>query len=407
MDNKIWESNVIWGILQYLLIIDTLNGIFIQYNIPFPISQIVKFFLLIIITLGLANYYRGLILIFATLIWCGIIYLFHSLLGSWEIYATYYHLLKFLICAMTYAYLRLDLRKDDRIIIRTERIISVNTLVILINIYISLVGLGTQSYGEATSKGYFYAGNEVSALYLTLIPCYLYFISKKYSVSSPQYITAIVLIIGSTLLLSTKTAIVGTLFLSLYVTSLAIHKRKNQIKFYLIIGIILTAISIYGIVFLSNLDIWQRVTYIYDKGGFEYVFFSDRDKYWQEEKHDILSAGSAAIILGLGEERTVEMDFFDTFLNYGILGIAIVYGFYLYLLIKSYRYGRKCTIGKIVFMSNLTLLVSSSFAGHMVFSGMAGPFIALINIIPIAIHKHNPRHNKSLKKHLVFSEGYR
>ena len=83
----------------------------------------------------------------------------------------------------------------------------------------------------------------------------------------------------------------------------------------------------------------------------------------------------------MGESRTVEMDPFDVLLNYGIVGVLLCYSFYIYLLIKSWKYRRKNMIAKLVLYVNLLILSASSFAGHIIFSGMASWLIALINTL--------------------------
>ncbi|MFK1964803.1 hypothetical protein ACIXHR_07725 [Bacteroides fragilis] len=57
------------------------------------------------------------------------------------------------------------------------------------------------------------------------------------------------------------------------------------------------------------------------------------------------------LLLGMGGGITVERDFHDTLLNYGIIGVIIVYSFYAYVLIRSFIYYNKSEypFAKIVF----------------------------------------------------------
>lgn len=54
----------------------------------------------------------------------------------------------------------------------------------------------------------------------------------------------------------------------------------------------------------------------------------------------------------MGGGITVERDFHDTLLNYGIIGVIIVYSFYAYVLIRSFIYYNKSEypFAKIVFL---------------------------------------------------------
>lgn len=74
--------------------------------------------------------------------------------------------------------------------------------------------------------------------------------------------------------------------------------------------------------------------FFYDKGGLQLLLLSGREEYWLEEKSELLDGGIGNIIMGLGEARTVEMDMFDAFLNYGIVGLIVVYSFFFFYYIR-------------------------------------------------------------------------
>ena len=83
----------------------------------------------------------------------------------------------------------------------------------------------------------------------------------------------------------------------------------------------------------------------------------------------------------MGGARTVEMDHADTLLNYGIVGVIIVYSFYLSLAVKAFRYRKKSQYAKFVFGMDVFILVASCFAGHLLFSGLMGIPFALMNAL--------------------------
>ena len=125
----------------------------------------------------------------------------------------------------------------------------------------------------------------------------------------------------------------------------------------------------------------DRWIWFYERGGIEEIIFSGRDKFWQDEKSEFFNSNIFVQLFGLGESRTVEMDPFDTLLNYGYVGVLICYSFYIYLFIKSWKYRRKNMIAKFVLYVNILILGASSFAGHIIYSGMASWLIALINTL--------------------------
>lgn len=343
--------------------------------------------------ISVLKYRVGLFLIIMIFMYLGSIFEFHSLNGQWEVGDTYYHLFKFLLCLISYVFFMTNLSTDNNAIYHYFSVIRNNMYVLVANIYLILFGLGTQTYGEMSSKGYFYAGNEISGLYILLVPCFLYFVAVRYSVGSLKYIFFSLIIIISTVLLGTKTGLVASVFLTLYVTQLYIKKNKNKVIFYTILCGLIGGIIVWGINLINNLEMWSRLTWMYEHGGLDSLLFSGRDGFWEEEKHDILSRGIWVYLFGLGGDRTVEMDLLDTFLNYGIIGIIMVYGFYCCLLVRSYKMSKQLRIGKIVFVTNIVFLCMSSFAGHMIYSAMASPFTALINTLPLVIKQSICRTN--------------
>ena len=118
------------------------------------------------------------------------------------------------------------------------------------------------------------------------------------------------------------------------------------------------------------------------------LLLSGREEYWLEEKSELLDGGIGNIIMGLGEARTVEMDMFDAFLNYGIVGLIVVYSFFFFLLYKAYHYRLINSWARVIFFIDVMLLIASSLSGHIIFSGMAGPFIALVNVLVLIPNKY-------------------
>ena len=164
--------------------------------------------------------------------------------------------------------------------------------------------------------------------------------------------------------------------------------KKSYLRLYLFGLVIAIIIIILGYRLLNSLGFWERWAFFYDKGGILLLLLSGREEYWLEEKSDLLEGGIGNIIMGLGEARTVEMDIFDTFLNYGIIGVTIIYSFFFYLLYRAYQKKNQNSWAKVVLFINVMLIIASSLSGHIVFSGMAGPFIALVNVLVLIPNKY-------------------
>ena len=252
-----------------------------------------------------------------------------------------------------------------------------------------LIGLGNSSYGEDIgSKGYFYAPNELSGLFAILCPCMLFYVGRKYSLSSFKYCFILGVFLVSVFLLGTKSSIISCTISIFFISGLLVKSKRNYIRLYLLGFVIAFVIIFIGYLFLDSFGFWDRWAFFYDKGGLQLLLLSGREEYWLEEKSELLDGGIGNIIMGLGEARTVEMDMFDAFLNYGIVGLIVVYSFFFFLLYKAYHYRLINSWARVIFFIDVMLLIASSLSGHIIFSGMAGPFIALVNVLVLIPNKY-------------------
>lgn len=383
-------SDFILSSFYFILIIDDINGALLGNGLNFPISIIYKLAISLCIIIWLLKYNKGLKIFTAIITYVALVILILSFSFKPEIFKTLNHLFRFIFTILVYSFLLLR-NRQCYIYPKLIKILSYNSIVLLVNILLILVGIGFQNYednGTFTSKGFFFAGNELSGLFILLCPTFLYFISTKEEFLSLKFWGSFCAITLATILLGSKTAIIGTFFLNLIVLKNFFSKFGKIKVFYSILLFIIVIITIYGYKLVVNWDLWQRWTYFYDKGGLAKVFFSDRDAYWEEEKSEIFNSGITELVFGLGGDRTVEMDFFDAFLNYGIIGVCIIYSFYFIIIRKVYALRAKIELAKIVLFTDLFFLIFSALAGHMIFSGMAAPFVAIINILPLAQIKY-------------------
>lgn len=388
--------NFIISSFYVILLVDDINGFLMEKGVALPVSIFFKTMLSVIIAINICRHKVGQILIVASILYVSVLFLAHSFIVETEFGETINHLYRFIFTTYVYAFLYYALSKQG-LFDQLKRILEFNTVVLVINILLILIGLGHRNYidgGEMTSKGFFYAGNELSGLFILLCPIYLYFISVKSKSNSLKFWGTFLVITIATILLGSKTGIAATFFLNSVVIYHFLKKHKKKNYFYVGILVILLTVSIKGMQLVEEWDMWQRWSYFYDKGGLAQVFFSNRDVYWEEEKSVILSNSWIYILMGLGGNRTVEMDIHDTFLNYGIIGLFFVYSFYAIIIYRVYKFRRKEYLANLIFYIDIVFLLSSSLAGHMIFSGMAASFIAMVNILPLAkVQKLNKNEN--------------
>lgn len=380
-------QNLLFNLFCIWLLIDCINGYLLTNSIGIPLSQLYKIIILVILSIALLKQNKGLYHIYIILGYI-IVLILHLSINSInpQLDITLNHIMRLLMTIMIYFSLKdYAINNPSKTYIYLNKVFTINSYVLVINILLGLVGIGYTSYSEGLGyKGFFYAGNEISGLIATIFPFILYKTGENNSYKSIKYICTATIFLITAALLGTKTSILHILITIMILPNLN-FKRKNATK--IIFGISIGLFILLGgfYILLDNLGLIERWTYFYERGGIEHLIFSGRIEFWNEEKKTILNSSLINQIFGLGGSQTVEMDPFDTFLNYGYIGLVMCYTFYLYLLfisIKTYKNKNS----KLVIFINITIIMASSFAGHILYSGMASCFIALINILVYIPH---------------------
>lgn len=373
---------IVCNLFYFLLLVDTINGLFLSLGISIPISVCYK---LIIIAITLKLYISSshnvikaylVLLYFVILILYFAIYVeVDSVFDSLSLY------IRFIIAPLgLWVFSRLSLSAPQQALEYSRRIIIYNVIIICVNIVLSLVGIGYTSYGEGLgNKGFFYAANEVSGLIILLFGMQIFFL--RLVSNTKRFLFASLFFLILSISLGTKTAMGGYFLVFIYISyTSTISKRSRKGIMFLGLALLIPAIIYSGYYYVERIGLLERWRFFYERSDDIISFMlSGRDLFWAEEKGDFLSSGTIGYILGLGNNRTVEMDPFDVFLNYGGIGIAFVYTFWFFMIRQAYCYSKYNIIAKIVLFIDIELLLFSSLTGHIIFSGMLNPFIALIN----------------------------
>lgn len=373
-------DRVIWLIIRCSLLFDTINGFFLHSGRDLPISQSLKIVLLFLMICRLAG---SKYLIVISLVFCYVISLsihFSFTIPTGLLGESVNHVFKFLSVIIYFYYVRHQFRHyADKTLTYIKKAIRTNTFILIANVLIGLFGLGYAQYNDTIGfRGYFYAGNEVSGVLLLLFPFTLYQISIEKGIFNKKYLFYCLLLLVTGVLTVTKTAIFGTVLTLVFIPFIQPQapKRKKWVPFILLLLLPVTGFILYYVITQSGIT--ERWLYFYEQNGI-WSLLSGRDGRVEESMYHYLRTTPINQFLGLGGNTTVEMDPFDTLFNYGILGIFLVYGFYLYLLIRTRIHTKSSLYAPLAFFCDLLILFASSFSGHILFSGMAGIFIAIIN----------------------------
>lgn len=374
---------VFW-LICYVLVFDSVTGYFLNKDIHLPVSQIMKFLLLamLIVRVMLFNKARFAALIYVQYSLAIIIFF---LLAKTERYTdTLVLYSKFLLTVFVFLYFKMLFRTDPQATLqKVDKIMLINLIVLIINIIVfGILGIGFSQYDDAIgSKGFFFAGNELSAV---LIIFFAYYIAKSLTLKGIRKwglnFTLLVLAVYS----ATKTGMLGFVLLFLLLPGMmrdkSVRKRLETRVVKTILFVVSGIIFCFGMYFfIMQSGIVERWQYFYERNGIAFLIFSGRIEYITEQIRPYNMASQWHRFFGLGGSRTVEMDFFDVLLNFGYLGVLLVYCFYFYILLSAYirRGSNNYPFARWGLLLFGLLLFVSTLAGHTLFSAMAGVFIGI------------------------------
>lgn len=374
----------LWYFFYWLLLVDSVNGFFLGLGQSFPLGIIYKAFLLLFCIRIALKDRRNTPSLF---LWIGYLSVFLLHFSCYQnaknLGETFSLLSKFLIVYWGYPVITKMVRSNvDKSFDIIKRIFVINALVLIANIILGILGFGYHSYGDggedATGyRGFFYSINELSGVILVVFGAILFY--GKVHFSNIKFHIVFFFLLFCVVMFSTKTAMGGLLIIYVFLQYLFV--KKNYIVLISIFLCIIISVLLYlGYRMVVDNGLWDRWMYFYDKSDDFFSFIlSGRNVFWENMKHQYLNSGFWGILVGLGGNLTVEMDPFDALLNFGILGLIIVYGFWFYMIKQAFSRRNYSLLAKFVLFVDLLILLFSIFAGHLMFSGLLGPFIPVLN----------------------------
>jgi hypothetical protein len=275
------------------------------------------------------------------------------------------------------------------------KIISMYALIIII---CKLIGIETISYtqGKTGYIGLFYSANEISGIISLLLPFLIFYRVDK----SRLLLKAIIVltVLYCTLTIGSKTAflslfIVITVYIINYFVRMVKSKKYKNIRVILlslIISIALISVVLPYTAFYKNikthvkfLDI-NNVSEIFKGDNFNRLIFSDRLTFLNDTKDIYDKSNTIQKVVGIGyafevPNKTIEMDYFDIYYRYGIIGF-ITYFMPLVIAVIAILKGIRNTFdGKIVYILAIFLsLVLALFTGHIFTAPSVSIYVSLM-----------------------------
>lgn len=383
-------DHVIFALLACWCMVDSVNGLLLRSDFM-SISQIFKISVAFIVIKKCQGNKTFNNLLFGIIVYLSL-YLFNIVLHGEEVASSITLVSKLITSILFYYYFLQVLSADESYFEqKAYHVFKWNFLFFAANMLLGIMGFGYAAYGDAEdgigSKGFFYAGNELSGVVAAVFPWVFFYIIKNYS-NIIYFMSGIVLFV-LVYTLSTKSGIFAT-FLLFLMTALFYGDKKIKI----IISFSSIVLAFYIIIHIHSLletevAVIERFYYFLERDGLMDAMTSGRLDHWGEESVVFFKSDILIWVFGLGGMRTVEMDPPDSLLNCGLIGFIALMSFYIKGLAKPFKRRYKNNPYRlVVFYSNVILVVISIVAGHILFSSMAGMLIALSNAM-LLINKNN------------------
>jgi len=391
-------------VLSYLLIplVDSINGYFLLNNINTPVSigQSYRFLITILLFMLIfrfakkVDFYKfiSLSIILLTLQF-GYFFNHSSLNGLFFDISNIIKLLFIIITIESYKALYKS-GKIRNVVIVTIFKISIFTFPISILIP-KLLGVGFTAYSNGGGYSAFYNANNdlnIVLIILLIFSLELIFQGIRLKKLNAIYLLGFLLIITVTLMVGSKSSMAFSV-VSILVYCLRSIKNNSIIKNFNLF--VLLSFAVFLLVRVSYLfqneinGIIERNKYFLNKSeniiGF---LLSGREIFLENAYYAFINSnfiitrlligiGSYAKNLELGQllntgTKVIEMDVFDVFFAYGLLGTFIIYSYFIVLFVKAWKIE---FVYKYLYIS---VFVFSTIVGHVLFSALSGSFLAII-----------------------------
>ncbi len=378
-----------------LLPVDMINGILLTNNINLPISlsQSFKFLLLLCLLIRFILTFRLLITILI-ITFCLLTPSLYQLISSSEgsyFFLDFIKISKYLAPFMCFLFFVDAIKRNgDTLHPYLIGLVQFSYAVLAINILIKYIGLGYPAYksGEIGTKGFFFAGNEISALLIILSSIIAFVIWKKGL--KIRYFAFLALNLLAGLTISSKTAILGILLVFFTIPFQGKSLKLNKFLPLVTVAVVLLPLTFFlSWKFILNSSLIIRLEYFYKELDLWTFVLSSRNVFLANSfetylyDYDIVEK-----IIGVGQTRyeylndlkVVEMDIVDIFFTYGVLGLLIFLFIMFYLFVQSKRFAHSDSypFANLVSIMTLVLLLISTLAGHVFGSGMSAVFLGLL-----------------------------
>jgi len=380
------------------LLVDMISGYLQNHDIYLPGNQTVSalvrvavVFLCLGIILRYATPKRLLVwmLLLVCFVWMSVHVVFAGLGGDSSISADAQFHLKLMLPILLYGTLQVQLERQALDATRVRNIVLLNTAVLIFNVSLGLFGIGFGNYGESESgellgsKGFFFAGNEVSATLVALFALVSFVFRERFRRHSLELVAVVGLFFAVSLMSMSKTSLIGFVLVLLYVAYNDLS-RSSKVKFAVFLTTAMLVTAPWWLTLLDgSIERWQYFWEI--RADFLDFVTSGRTERIQHYVNWLAGIHTPwPILFGEGHRQgedvvTFENDLLDLTMGSGVLGLVFyaIWAHWAWAGLSN-RLFLKRLEGSFTFYIVSLFILLSIVAGHVIYSATLSPFIALL-----------------------------
>lgn len=299
-----------------------------------------------------------------------------------------------------------DIFKNEKINIKSRHFTYILVQYVLLILLANITGTSFNTYldQKTGSIGWFYAGNDIGAILISLFPILYFNIIKNDSKILTVFIFIMIYVLFS---IGTKVPIVGVILAVVCLFSIALmndkfisnkYKRKKNVKL-LVVLIVYILLLIPSSAFLNNILIHRdniiNNENVEEKTEMSELVYSGRRDYLEQTLKRYNKAPIINKIFGMGfynsnneEYKLIEMDFHDLYFNHGIVGVCLYFSILIYLFYDIIKNVHIRKIKDVLKLNNVSYFVSTILlfgigfcSGHVFLNPTVSLYLALIYVI--------------------------
>ncbi len=259
-------------------------------------------------------------------------------------------------------------------------------------------GFDSYAYSKVGTIGWFYSSNEIGGILSILFPFFAYFLFQQKKLWG---IVLIGVIVGVYFAIGTKVPILSigitfAFFMITYIIYLFQKQKWKQLSCFgllVVIGIISLLLVLPKTSFYKNIQIHlefleiDSISDLLTLDHIDHFVFSERIRFMKHTKENYINADWSEKLLGIGyienyatdevNTKLIEMDYYDIFFRHGVIGSAIYFIPFLWILIKViHQMIKHISIPDVT--SVILILLLSLFSGHIITAPSVSILVAYI-----------------------------